>query len=38
MLRFYFKLNLYIFKQTRTFTNREEGIYKKDPKQDYNCI
>ena len=26
------------FNQTRTFTSREEGIYKKDPKQDCNCI
>ena len=33
-----FKLNLYIVNQTQTFTGREEGLYKKDPKQDSNCI
>ena len=30
--RFYFEVNLYIFNETRTFTCREEGIYKKDPR------
>ena len=29
---FLFELNLNIFNQTRTFTRREEGIYKKRPK------
>ena len=38
MSKFYFELNLYIFNQTRTFNSKEKGIYKKDPKQDNNCI
>ena len=29
---------LHFFNQTRTFTSREDGIYKKVPKQDCNCI
>ena len=38
MSRFYVKINLYIFYQIRTCTRREGGIFKKDPKQDCNCI
>ena len=28
----------FFFYQNRTYTSKEEGIYKKDPKQDCNCI
>ena len=37
-VKVYFEINLYIFNWTRTFISREEGIYKKDPKQDCNGI
>ena len=38
MSRFYFERNLYIFYHDRTYTSKEEGIYKKDLKQGCNCI
>ena len=35
---FFLECNLYTFYQNQTYTSKEKGIYKKDPKQDCNYI